>query len=205
MFCSRCGTWAPDGTALCKLCGLVLLTDFSGPRPPEPGLSHAAAPAAPRVPEAPAASYSGFWRRLMALLLDSVLLFFPAAIVRVLLGQPVIQDPMESGSGSPLATGIELAIDATYAVAMVTSRARATLGMQAMEIQLVTVNGERVGVARATLRWFAQLLDILTLGIGYLIMFFNRRRQTLHDLVSGTVVVHQPETAPEPMPMRVAS
>jgi uncharacterized RDD family membrane protein YckC len=47
----------------------------------------------------------------------------------------------------------------------------------------------------------AQFLTVFTLGVGMLMQVFTRRRQTLHDMVSGTVVVRtRGEHAPTPAP-----
>jgi uncharacterized RDD family membrane protein YckC len=49
--------------------------------------------------------------------------------------------------------------------------------------------GNRISFGRATVRYFAQYLSVLTLGVGYFIQPFTEKRQALHDMVAGTVVV----------------
>lgn len=186
MFCSRCGTWAPDDTATCTLCGLALQVDNWG-KPIEHERPHAAVVAL--------VSYGGFWRRFAAVVLDSIVLFFPAAIVRVLLGLSAtgMFDPEISASW--FATLFEFLMDGLYAALFLCSSSQATLGMQVMDLRVTDVKGDRISFARSTGRYFAQLLSIATFGIGYLIQLFTARRQTLHDIVSGTVVV-RPRPAP---------
>lgn len=187
MFCSRCGSWAPDNQATCSLCGLALQVDNWG-----------VVPARPATVVVPIVSYAGFWRRLTSVLLDSVLLFFPAATMRVLVGLPALPDLLNATPTPPSAVAAEMLLDLLYVAVFVSSRRRATLGMQVMGLELTDLNGARIGFGRATLRWIAQILDLITLGIGYLIMLFTPRRQTLHDLVTGTVMVraHHAESAP---------
>jgi len=72
---------------------------------------------------------------------------------------------------------------------------RGTLGQQIMDLHVTGLRGERVSFARATGRYVAQVLNLFTLGFGLLMQLFNARRQALHDMVSGTVVV-RPRRAP---------
>jgi uncharacterized RDD family membrane protein YckC len=176
MFCSRCGTWLPDETATCSLCGLVI----------RPG---AAPPQAVAAAVLEPVSYAGFWRRFWAFLIDVIVTYFPIATVRVLLGLPA------SGSFDPMVPaawwsgGFELVIDWLYAALLISSPWRATLGQAVMDLHVTDLHGDRISFARATARYLAQILNLLTLGFGLLMQLFSPRRQALHDLVSGTVVV----------------
>jgi uncharacterized RDD family membrane protein YckC len=193
MFCPRCGTRVPDEAGTCSLCGLALQgTGTPNPMAQERPVAQVVA----RV------TYGGFWRRLAAALLDTVILFFPAATVRVLLGlsSTGMFDPETAASW--VATTFEFLLDFIYATAFLCSSARGTLGMQVMDLHVTDLQGDRISFARAAGRYFATLLSILTFGVGYLIQLFTPRRQTLHDLVSGTVVVRPAptrETLPAPV------
>lgn len=206
MFCGKCGTWASDDAARCPLCG----TAFHGGSEPaaEPtAISRAFSTAQAGTVEAagllgPAVTYGGFWRRFAAVVLDSLVLWFPSATVRVWLGlDPLaVFDPQ-----SPLAwvaAGAEWGVGWLYAALMLRSSARATLGLQVMDLQVTDLRGARLSFVRATWRYVAQLFTLLTFGVGYLLQLFTPRRQTLHDLLSATVVVRRhpvPVPAYEPL------
>ena len=131
------------------------------------------------------------------------MLYFPAATIRVLLGLPAVNmfNTIDvDSSATMLASSLELFLDWLYAVLFVTSPARATLGMMVMDLQLTGLAGERVSFARATGRYFAQFLSLATAGIGYFMQPFTPRRQTLHDMLSSTVVV-RPAPAPARAPL----
>ena len=181
MFCPRCGTRAPDDIATCGLCGVALQA------------GHVPGTAAPHArlaaPGLTLATYGGFWRRFMALLLDTLVLFFPAATVRVLLGLDVFGRFDGDTSLSYMASAFDLFINWLYAAILIASPLRGTLGMIVMDLHLTDLKGDRITFPRATWRFFAQFLSLLTLGIGYLMQLFTARRQTLHDMVSGTIVV----------------
>ena len=68
----------------------------------------------------------------------------------------------------------------------------ATLGMRLMDLELRTFSGERgyflLGAAHAVLYWIS--VSVLTPLI-VLVGLFNRRKQLLHDLVLGTVIINR--------------
>lgn len=78
-----------------------------------------------------------------------------------------------------------------YAPAMEGSRLQATVGKLALALEVQRKDGREVGFARAFLRNLAEALCLLTLGLGYLTALFTTRRQALHDLLTGTVVVER--------------
>ena len=86
---------------------------------------------------------------------------------------------------------LEILILFLYAPLMEGSRAHATVGKLALALEVQRKDGGEVGVARAFLRNLAEALCLLTLGLGYLAALFTTRRQALHDLMVGTVVVER--------------
>jgi uncharacterized RDD family membrane protein YckC len=57
-------------------------------------------------------------------------------------------------------------------------------------LQVLTADREeRISFLRATGRWAARYLSFLLLLVGYLMQPFTARKQALHDLIAGTVVV----------------
>ena len=76
----------------------------------------------------------------------------------------------------------EILILLFYAPLMESSRLHATVRRK---------DGGDVGFARAFLRNLAEALCVLSLTVGYLIALFTTRRQALHDLLLGTVVVER--------------
>lgn len=65
----------------------------------------------------------------------------------------------------------------------------ATLGKRAMGLSVQGIDGRQLGFGRASLRWAGRWLSGLAFGLGYALALFNDKRQTLHDLLAGTVVV----------------
>jgi uncharacterized RDD family membrane protein YckC len=65
-----------------------------------------------------------------------------------------------------------------------------TLGMAIFGLQVVTAQGGPITVRQAIVRTFALGLCLLTLGIAFLGIIFQRERRALNDFLAGTAVVY---------------
>jgi uncharacterized RDD family membrane protein YckC len=65
-----------------------------------------------------------------------------------------------------------------------------TLGMALFGLQVVTADGGPISGRQAVLRTIGLGLTLLTLGIGFLGIVFQRERRALDDFVAGTTVVY---------------
>jgi uncharacterized RDD family membrane protein YckC len=72
-------------------------------------------------------------------------------------------------------------------------RRGASIGKSCMNLVLVSEHdGRPIGTFRVWLRSWVHLLDLVTLGIGYLWPLWDRKRQTFADMVMKTAVLHLP-------------
>ena len=77
-----------------------------------------------------------------------------------------------------------------YFAGFESSRVQSTLSGRILGLRVTDLNGEPVTFNRATVRHFAMYLSAVTpFAIGYLMAFWTKRRQTLHDYVSSTLVI----------------
>jgi uncharacterized RDD family membrane protein YckC len=65
-----------------------------------------------------------------------------------------------------------------------------TLGMAIFGVQVVTRQGAAISPRQAALRTIGLGLTLLTLGIGFLGIVFQRERRALDDFIAGTAVVY---------------
>ncbi len=65
-----------------------------------------------------------------------------------------------------------------------------TLGMATFGVQVVTKEGAPIGGRTAALRTIGLGLTLLTFGIGFLGIVYQRERRALDDFVAGTAVVY---------------
>jgi len=111
--------------------------------------------------EAPAEmNYAGFWIRLLAFLIDAVLLSF-------------------------ISWGVA---NVAYFIGMWAWKGQ-TLGQMVVNVKVVAADGQRCDLRTAVLRFLGYLLCCLTLGIGFLAIACNRRKRGLHDRIAGTCVI----------------
>lgn len=123
-------------------------------------------------------NYAGFWRRFLALLIDSLILAIPGLVV--------------TGASPHFATGIfaGVVLGFFYFPIFESSIMSATPGKALMGIAVMTEAGERITYKTAVIRFFSHYLSAVLLYVGYLMQPFTSKRQTLHDMISGTVVVN---------------
>jgi len=74
-----------------------------------------------------------------------------------------------------------------YWILMDGSRFQASLGKMALRLKVVDVQGRRLSLPRALGRNLLKLLSWLTF-IGFMLAGWTRRKQTLHDMITGCYV-----------------
>ena len=187
--------------------------------PPPPGAS-IAPPAAPVVPapdeadanpyRSPASAqsevvnttdiaYAGFIRRFAAFFIDGFIVAVLATTVTIPMAgvQPFSPnlDPMDALRAITAAQAprslVQLVIAMLYYTLQESSAAQATLGKRALGIKVTDLQGRRLSFAHALGRWAAAALSYLTLYVGFFMAGFTARKQALHDIVAGTLVVDQ--------------
>jgi uncharacterized RDD family membrane protein YckC len=138
--------------------------------------------------------YAGFWARFAAFTLDWVIVVVIAAVAAAaaaFLALTFHEDTRVPSPWSMLAVGV---VGWLYFAGLESGGYCATLGKRALHLQVLDAGGmARIGFLRATFRWLGRFVSWLPFMLGYLLQALTRRRQALHDLIAGTVVV---ETAP---------
>lgn len=80
-------------------------------------------------------------------------------------------------------------VNLVYHIVMESSPKQGTYGKQLLGIKVCDLQGEPITTAHAAGRNFAKILSTLTFFLGYLYSFFNEKKQCLHDVIAGTLVV----------------
>ena len=68
---------------------------------------------------------------------------------------------------------------------------QSTWGKRVLGLKVTGVTGQRISFGHASGRYFSTLITNMTMGIGYLMVAFTDRKQALHDMIAGTLVVKQ--------------
>jgi len=187
MICHRCGKIFQEGYQFCPGCGLEL----SAAATSVPHVSQTPAPPFPQAePPAPVV-YAGFWLRVVAYLIDRFLIGFVNLALSItyffLSGMSWNSDELRTLSLTSALFGFLLKW--LYFTLLESSGSQATFGKALIGIKVSDEQGRRISLLRANARYWAKILSTLTLGFGYLMAGFTRRKQALHDFVAGTLVV----------------
>jgi uncharacterized RDD family membrane protein YckC/type II secretory pathway pseudopilin PulG len=182
MFCPSCGTQNENSALYCLKCGTRLPSDGNlGPSQPLPSLPASTSPI-----------YAGFWKRAVAYLLDWIVLYALFFVFALLFGTVLGQDLSGNVYSQPRPwVALQLVVPWLYYALMESSPKQATLGKMALGIRVVDLAGRRISFLRASARFFGQILSSMIFCIGYMMAGFTRRKQALHDMIAGCLVVNR--------------
>ena len=146
-------------------------------------------------------TYAKVTQRVLAFFVDAMILVLLIAVAEAF-GVPVYDDMLivdlpadETGAArkdvapSLFGLAVTIALVWGYYVGFEVSQYQATPGKIAMSIRVTDLAGNRVGILRATVRHFAKFVTVATGFIGFFLAIFTRKRQTLHDLIAGCLVI----------------
>jgi uncharacterized RDD family membrane protein YckC len=117
--------------------------------------------------------YAPLGKRLLAFILDLIILVIPSSI---------------AGHIIPIVGGIIVLF--LYGPILESSEIKATLGKHLVGIQVVDMMGRKISLRMAVLRNVLKFVSSVLLFIGFFFAIFTRKKQTLHDLLSDTLVVY---------------
>ena len=207
MFCSKCGASNAEGAAFCNACGQAIgggIPVQAAGAPAPPAGAPAAYSAPPAYGAAPAAvHYAGFWLRFVAIFIDGIVLWFVGFIVSLPFGVSMgmrgmfgrlPHDPEELArfyaAMFPLML-LRLILNWLYFAFFESSAWQATLGKKALGLEVTDLAGRRISFGRATGRFFGKILSWATLTIGFIMAGFTEKKQALHDILAGTLVIRK--------------
>jgi uncharacterized RDD family membrane protein YckC len=135
-------------------------------------------------------NYAGFWLRGAALLIDGVVLMvlggsfgFVAGFGMGLAGYGDDEKLLQA-----VGFGLGLIIQWAYYVFMESSNKMATVGKSLLGLVVTDMDGRKIGFGRANGRFFGKYLSAFTFGIGLIMAGFTQKKQTLHDMITSTLV-----------------
>jgi uncharacterized RDD family membrane protein YckC len=145
-----------------------------GPYAP-PGEAGPAQPAYPGT--GPSGPRAGFGRRLVAVIVDGIILGIPYWILLALISDTA-------------AWGLSVLIDAAYLTYLEGSAAGQTVGKKMLGIRVIDFRtGGPIGYGRAFIRYIGRFVSAIAILVGYLWMLWDREKQTWHDKFANCVVV----------------
>jgi uncharacterized RDD family membrane protein YckC len=141
--------------------------------------------------------YGGFWIRVIAFLLDGIIVraaTWPVSMIFGLGRLGMMGGGFPHGDvglrlfGGGVVVTLVIFGSWLYEAFMLSSPYQATLGKMIFGMKVTDLYGNRLSFARATGRHFAKWLSGMILGIGYFMVGFTERKQGLHDILAETLV-----------------
>ena len=123
----------------------------------------------------------------MAFVIDAIILDIAAV---PLMGLPWDFDPQQMPYGKVAILYLAVVVVWWLYFALLEASSRqATVGKLAMSIKVTDLSGQRISFGRATGRTFGKFVSSMILMIGYIMAAFTARKQALHDLMAGCLVI----------------
>jgi uncharacterized RDD family membrane protein YckC len=204
MFCARCGIRVEEGNRFCQVCGqevgaavTATAATASALPPPVAGTALVSGP----LP------YAGFWLRFVAAFVDGLILGIPFWLIVIVLisvfggfGMLLHRGPVDSRAAAAVLGPLFLlfffgmlafvVLEWLYFAGMESSARQATFGKSVMSLRVTNYEGQRISFGHATGRFFSKIVSgLIPFAIGYIMAGFTEKKQALHDLIAGTLVL----------------
>jgi len=217
MNCQRCGKENLPDVSYCQGCGNVMPINQSispqNPGYPQQQVYQQSNNGQPPMPGylpfqgyGPT-NYAGIGSRFLAALIDGIIIGIPIGILSTVLSAMMAVRVVSRASGRNYNPGmaatdvgtffagfgfimiLSFVISWAYFAIMESSSWQATVGKRIMGIQVADLNGNRISMGKATIRLAVKAFLSGWFLIGYIMALFTQRKQALHDLIAGTLVL----------------
>ncbi len=163
-FCQNCGAETGPSAEICTKCGVR------------------SKPAMVMTQEI----FAGFWRRFGAAIIDGIILGIAETII-------FRRSAFRTFAFAPWVFFKSyvwtMVFGWLYYALMESSVKQATWGKMLIGIKVTDLEGNRISFGKATARHFSKIISGLILCIGYIMAGFTEKKQALHDIIAGTLVV----------------
>lgn len=133
--------------------------------------------------------YVGFWLRVVASLIDGVLVWVASGFIMGFVSTLFVSSTYASTLAFLPLFIISIPI-MLYSSIFESSSKQATIGKMAVGIKVTDLNGGRVSFGQAFGRNICKIFSSIFF-IGYIIIPFNAKKQGLHDMLAQTLVVRR--------------
>ncbi len=176
MICPKCLCECEKDSNFCDQCGHL----FDAVNPPFKK----------RLRKIPYEAFADFKQRASAWILDGFVLLVMAAICATIFKDEAT--PLTRAMLRHQISRFDILISLLYYPLMESFSLQGTLGKLSFGIKVTDLARNRISFARASARQCGRFLTGCTLGIGYLMTLWTENKQTLHDKISGCVVIKAP-------------
>lgn len=189
--CEKCGATVSSDAIYCSACG-QRITRKAVPAPSLSAANDDTENTGPQQGKNRSFSYASTGRRIIGGLIDTAIVIILAMIPTILM--LTTSNPPEDFSPEIYAKilgGIfGLIVSVAYEALLQSSRHQATIGQRLMKVKVTDLHGFPITLSKALVRTLASCISSVIFKLGYAIQPFTARKQTLHDLAAGTLVLN---------------
>lgn len=196
-FCESCGTSMLDTLRICPQCGGRVFSDnpksnldiHAGADTPENNLKiNLASQSNTNTIQI---NYAKFWERFAAAIIDINIILLISLVFGFFVGMflPALGLSVTSKKVEAFFKLLDFGIAIFYYSHMESGSSMGTYGKQWIGLKVSNLNYGRITLGQGIGRYFARWISLLLVYIGYLIQPFNAKKQTLHDMMAGTLVL----------------
>jgi len=155
-------------------------------------------------------NYAGFWKRFLAYIIDAIII---GCIDWIILAPLLTAIGFSVAGGFPfsdlssmdelditaliatisamfgIAWIVKRVVDILYHSLMESSKFQGSVGKLALGVIVTDINGGKLDFTKALVRNICKIISGMILGIGYIMAGLTEKKQALHDLIAGTLVV----------------
>jgi len=152
--------------------------------------------------------YAGFWLRFVAYIIDYLILYVINLIILVpimgMVGLGVSSGGFDMAAMSEgdvvqmiktvlmavvAGSVVMMIVNLIYFTVMESSKFQGTVGKIALGLKVTDANGGKLDLVKAFLRNLGKIVSGIILFIGYIMAGFTEKKQALHDMFVGALVV----------------
>ncbi len=150
-------------------------------------------------------TYAGFWLRFVAIIIDGIIIgVLQFVVIAPILGAIGIGMSGGASAMDPDDPTVMIAkimalfstvgliaqvVNILYFTLMESSKYQATIGKLALGLIVTDINGGKLDFVKALIRNVSKIVSGIILFIGYIMAGFTEKKQALHDIIAGTLVV----------------
>jgi uncharacterized RDD family membrane protein YckC len=200
MKCPSCGIEVSSSYLKCPSCGagfhgVSSASSFNKPQyfpsKPIPASSNANWIAPQNISGSQSSQYASFGIRLVASIIDNLIVIVPAFIIGGLIGFWGVLTGDPESMYVLKAQFVGFILNILYEALFLSSSWQATPGKRLMGLKVVDVNFQPLSFWKAAGRSLGKIVSTVILYIGFIMAAFTKNKQALHDIMSGTYVVRK--------------
>jgi uncharacterized RDD family membrane protein YckC len=151
-------------------------------------------------------NYAGFWLRFVAIIIDNIII----GVAKWFILTPILatfgivssfsfsdlQNPEDIAALVATIIGaigiswvIGMVVDILYHSFMESSKFQGSIGKMALGIIVVDASGQKLDFTKALIRNVCKIISTFIFYIGFIIAGFTEKKQALHDIIAGTLVI----------------